>query len=109
MEGRRMRGRSALPMRPLFLPRAATVRPLILLSRDISGKLDKSCFRDVAAALRAQRLDPVARPYDEARETQGAATLGAREAALLWVNPMQDGRDRRGLDALLRRERRQPA
>lgn len=74
-----------------------------LLSRDISRKLDESRFRDVAAALWAQGLDPVACPYDEARETEVAATLRTCEAALVWVNPVQDGRDRRRLDALLRR------
>lgn len=78
------------------------MRKIALLARDISRNLDDGRFGAVAAALKAQGLEPSACPYDEAREAEAAAELRGCDAALVWVNPMQDGRDRRSLDRLLR-------
>jgi hypothetical protein len=76
-----------------------------LLSRDMSNDLDAGRFGDIAAALRVRGFKPVACPYDEAPAVadRAEALAAASAAVLAWVNPMQDGRDRRALDALLRR------
>jgi hypothetical protein len=72
-----------------------------IVSRDASPIAGR--FAAVAAALASQGLSAVDCVYDEAREAEAAAILEGCRAALVWVNPVQDGRGRRGLDALLRR------
>jgi hypothetical protein len=72
-----------------------------LVSRDESPSAGR--FAAVAGALRSVGLSAVDCVYDEAREAETEATLRGCQAALVWVNPIQDGRSRRGLDAVLRR------
>lgn len=60
-------------------------------------------FEPMAAALRAEGLEPAFCAYDEARAEDVERELSDCAAALVWVNPVQDGRTRRPLDALLRR------
>lgn len=78
------------------------MRKIALLARDISRKLDDTRFGHVARSLTAHGLEPRGCPYDEAREAEVAAELRCCDAALVWVNPIQDGRGRRSLDELLR-------
>lgn len=59
-------------------------------------------FAAVFAALRAEGLAPEACPYAEESEAATRTQIAAVDAALVWVNPVQDGRRRAGLDALLR-------
>lgn len=59
-------------------------------------------FEAVAAALAAAGLAPEPCPYSEEEAAATRARLMASDAALVWVNPLQDGRRRTGLDALLR-------
>jgi hypothetical protein len=74
-----------------------------VVSRDCPLNLDDGRFAAVAAALRSRGLEPVACPYDEARSSDVERELAKCAAALVWVNPVQDGRYRRALDSLLRR------
>lgn len=102
------RERSATVSAPLTVEEAeimAEVAPsrVAILSRDASLKLEDGRFASVAAALRSRGLEPVACPYDEARSSDVERELSNCAAALVWVNPVQDGRYRRDLDALLRR------
>jgi hypothetical protein len=76
---------------------------IAIVSRDAPGPLDAGRFRDVAEALAAEGLAPVACVYDESGIDQLERDLAGCVAALVWVNPVQDGRNRRGLDELLRR------
>ncbi|WP_257169637.1 Cj0069 family protein [Bradyrhizobium sp. SRS-191] len=68
--------------------------------RDTS--LKNSRFADVFEALAAVGVD--ARPivYDESFADTVREQLLAVDGVLVWVNPIQDGRNRTGLDALLR-------
>lgn len=66
------------------------------------GSGDDTRFAAVAAALVAEGFGPECCPYDEAREAETLSRLRGCAAALVWVNPVQDGRRRAGLDALLR-------
>ena len=74
-----------------------------IISRDNPLDLDAGRFRAVVAGLREAGLEPIACAYDEAREAELERELGGCDAALVWVNPVQDGRFRHGLDRLLRR------
>lgn len=74
-----------------------------IISRDNPLDLDAGRFRAVAAGLREAGLEPIACAYDEAREAEFERELGDCDAALVWVNPVQDGRFRHGLDRVLRR------
>ena len=58
-------------------------------------------FAAVANALAAVGLAPAACVYDEAFEADVRAQLLGCDAALVWVNPIQDGVRRDRLDALL--------
>ncbi len=71
---------------------------IALVSRDDGRRLAA-----VAAALESRHISTRLLRYDEAREAEFGAELESVDAALVWVNPMQDGRDRRGLDRILRR------
>lgn len=73
-----------------------------VVARGESPAAVESRFAAVFAALRAQGLAPEACLYAEEAEAATRAQLTAVDAALVWVNPVQDGRRRRGLDALLR-------
>src|SRR5688572_11115980 len=62
---------------------------------------DGARLATIAAALSAAGLAPEACSYDEAREVEVRAQLLACDAALVFVNPVQDGRRRDGLNAIL--------
>jgi hypothetical protein len=74
-----------------------------IVTRDPNSDLSSSRFMAVAAALRAEGLTPRLLPYDEAGADLFERDLRVCDAALVWVNPVQDGRFRRDLDARLRR------
>lgn len=74
---------------------------IALVSRD--GPARAGRLAPVAAALEAVGLTAVDGFYDEACEAETEALLRTCAGALVWVNPVQDGRGRRSLDALLRR------
>ena len=59
-------------------------------------------FAGVAEALAAAGLRAEACLYDEGAEAVFRDRLMACDAALVWVNPIQDGRRRGGLNAILR-------
>lgn len=60
-------------------------------------------FEAFAAAIRAEGLVPEPCVYAEEVEDDVERQLESLDAVLVWVNPTQDGRDRRRLDAMLRR------
>lgn len=59
-------------------------------------------FDAIAEALAEAGLTPEPCPYTEGDAAAARAQLMACDAALVWVNPLQDGRRRTALDALLR-------
>lgn len=59
-------------------------------------------FGAVAEALAEAGLAPEPCPYSEEEEAAARTQLLGCDAALVWVNPLQDGRRRTALDALLR-------
>lgn len=59
-------------------------------------------FGVIAEALAEAGMAPEPCPYSEESEAAVRAQLLASDAALVWVNPLQDGRRRTALDALLR-------
>lgn len=67
-----------------------------LVSRGDPGRLSA-----IAAALAGGGFTPEPCVYDEARAREVRAQLLACDAALVWVNPVQDGARRDDLDALL--------
>lgn len=69
---------------------------IALVSRDDGGRLAA-----IGAALAAQGFQTRRCRYDEGREEAFEQELLACDGALVWVNPMQDGQGRRGLDAIL--------
>ncbi|PLR09221.1 hypothetical protein CFHF_18975 [Caulobacter flavus] len=71
---------------------------IALVSRDDGGRLAA-----IEAALAAHGFQTRRCRYDEGRDEVFEQELSACDAALVWVNPMQDGQGRRGLDAVLRR------
>lgn len=64
--------------------------------------LAETRFAAVAAALDAVGLAAEPCLYDEASEQAFAAQLSGAAAAMVFVNPLQDGRRRQGLDRRLR-------
>jgi hypothetical protein len=65
-------------------------------------RLAETRFAALGAALAAAGLEPRACVYDEAAEDDVRAQLRTSDAALVFVNPNQDGVRRGRLDALLR-------
>lgn len=61
-----------------------------------------SRFADVFDALAAVGIDAHPVSYDEGFAEQVREQLLATDGVLVWINPIQDGRNRVGLDALLR-------
>src|SRR5688500_10782127 len=59
-------------------------------------------FESIAAELTAAGMRPEPCLYDEVEEEAFRAQLVACDAALVWVNPIQDGRRRDRLNAILR-------
>lgn len=74
-----------------------------IVSRDLAPDLFASRFARVADALTREGLTPIHLRYDEAEGEAFDQALRRCNAALVWVNPVQDGRFRRDLDARLRR------
>ena len=71
-----------------------------LARRDATAKTGR--FVDVFDALAAVGIDAHPAIYDESFADAVRDQLLAVDGVLVWVNPIQDGRDRAGLDALLR-------
>ncbi|MVT50414.1 Cj0069 family protein [Bradyrhizobium yuanmingense] len=85
----------------------STRSSIAILSRGnplASGNADprNSRFADVFEALAALGIDAHPLNYDESFAEQVREQLLAVNGVLVWVNPIQDGRNRAGLDALLR-------
>ena len=59
-------------------------------------------FVDVFEALAAVGIEAHPAIYDESFAEQVREQLLAVDGVLVWVNPIQDGRNRAGLDTLLR-------
>ncbi|MBW7964816.1 Cj0069 family protein [Bradyrhizobium sp. BR 10261] len=78
-----------------------------ILSRgDAAARRDttaqNSRFANIFEALAALGIEARPAIYDEGFADQVREQLLAVDGVLVWVNPIQDGRDRGGLDALLR-------
>jgi hypothetical protein len=67
-----------------------------------SARLEDSRFKHLSEALQAVGLEPQAAVYgDDFVEEVYGQLLGV-DGVLVWINPIQDGQDRRHLDPLLR-------
>ncbi|MDT4737237.1 Cj0069 family protein [Bradyrhizobium sp. WYCCWR 12699] len=82
-------------------------RTVAILSRgDAAARRDATSkngrFVDVFEALAAVGVDGRPAIYDESFADAVREQLLAVDGVLVWVNPIQDGRNRAGLDALLR-------
>jgi uncharacterized protein DUF6815 len=82
-------------------------RTVAILSRgDATARRDATPkngrFVDVFEALAAVGVDGCPAIYDESFADAVREQLLAVDGVLVWVNPLQDGRNRAGLDALLR-------
>lgn len=82
-------------------------RTVAILSRgDAAARRDatsrNSRFADVFAALADVGIEARPTIYDETFADAVREQLLALDGVLVWVNPIQDGRNRAGLDALLR-------
>lgn len=73
-----------------------------IVARGESAAAIESRFAAIFERLRAEGLAPEPCLYAEEAEADCRARLLACQAALVWVNPVQDGRRRASLDALLR-------
>lgn len=65
-------------------------------------KLEQSRFADVAAAFRAAGADVVGAPFADAIVDDVRAELLGVDSVLVWFNPVETGRDRTILNAMLR-------
>lgn len=75
---------------------------IAIVARGDSPAAVESRFAAIFQALRAEGLAPEPCLYAEEAEAAVRAQLTAVDAALVWVNPVQDGRRRGRLDDLLR-------
>lgn len=66
-----------------------------------SARIEDTRFAGVAAALRGAGLEVEAVPYADDAADAARARLLQSDGVLVWINPIQDGRDRTVLDALL--------
>jgi hypothetical protein len=88
--------------------RQPTSRPTVaILSRgDAAARRDATSktgrFADVFEALATVGIEARPAVYDESFADAVREQLLAVDGVLVWVNPIQDGRNRTGLDALLR-------
>ena len=71
-----------------------------------SPKLDHSRLAATATALRAAGLEVIGVPYADETVEQVRAQLLRVDGVLVWVNPMEQGRDRSVLNAMLRTSHR---
>ena len=81
-------------------------RIAILFSADgkllLATSLEQSRFVDTAAALRAAGLDVVVAPFADEIVDDVRARLSDVDGVLAWFNPIEHGRDRTVLNAMLR-------
>lgn len=71
-------------------------------ARGPATDLESSRFAGVADAFRAAGAAPVAAPYADAFAAEARARLAGVDAVLVWHNPIEGGRDRSLLNAMLR-------
>lgn len=64
--------------------------------------LEQSRFAETAGALRAAGMEVVAAPYADEIATEVRERLSAVNGVLVWFNPIERGRDRTVLNAMLR-------
>jgi hypothetical protein len=64
--------------------------------------LARSRFAETAAALRAAGIEVVAAPYADEIATEVRGRLSTVDGVLVWFNPIERGRDRAVLNAMLR-------
>jgi hypothetical protein len=69
--------------------------------RQLSTTVEQSRFADTAKALGAAGLDVVGAPYTDEFVEQVRSQLLGVDGALVWINPIQGGRDRSLLNAML--------
>jgi hypothetical protein len=81
-------------------PRVAIVFPADL-NKGLSTKLEESRFAATASALSRVGIEVVGAPYADAFVEQVRAQLLKVDGALVWINPIVDGRDRTILNGLL--------
>jgi hypothetical protein len=67
----------------------------------LSTSLEQSRFADVAKALAAGGISALGAPYADAFVEEVRAQLQSVDGALVWINPVQGGRDRSVLNAML--------
>lgn len=63
--------------------------------------LTEEKYRDLAVAFTSQGFDVCSVLYSDEKAAALADTLSAFDAVLVWVNPIEQGKDRRQLDTLL--------
>lgn len=88
-------------------PRSSSLHSVAILSRgDAATRRDatpqNSRFAQIFEALAALGIEARPAIYDESFAEQVREELLAVDGVLVWVNPIQDGRNRAGLDAMLR-------
>lgn len=88
-------------------PRSSSLHSVAILSRgDAASRRDataqNSRFAQLFEALAALGIEARPAIYDESCAKEVREQLLAVDGVLVWVNPIQDGRDRASLDALLR-------
>jgi hypothetical protein len=59
-------------------------------------------LKAIFAALARRGMEPEPAPYDESHADEFAQQLREADAVLVWVNPLDAGRNRKALDAILR-------
>jgi hypothetical protein len=83
-----------------------TQRVAILFPADptlkIATRLEQSRFAETAAALRAAGIDVIGAPYADDIVDEVRHLLRSVDGVLVWHNPVEGGRDRSQLNAMLR-------
>lgn len=82
-------------------PKVALVYPGDRAARD-SKSPENNRFRQVAAALDAEGVDAAPAVYHDDFVNEVRQQLSGVDGVLVWVNPIEGGRDRSVLDAMLR-------
>src|SRR4051794_29887322 len=86
--------------------KAETIRVALLSpgARDMNvpAALEESRLRGVADALREAGVQPELAVYNDDIVEDVRAQLSGVDGVLVWVNPIEQGRDRSLLDAMLR-------
>ncbi len=68
----------------------------------LATSLEQSRFAETAAALRSAGIEVVAAPYADDIATDVRERLSTVDGVLVWLNPIERGRDRTVLNAMLR-------